>query len=379
MKFNDISILGYSVPVLKDGKRPYVEFYYMSPENKIERNRTYLRKADKKVLYAAGTEMCAKLFNLLRSGWRPEKKMKIAVDNHCKTINDVIAEYEKFLDNIVQQNTMKNKTYIDYMSRLKVLKEYIYYTLTIKLEDFNQAFCSQFLDWVMTAKKVGSRTRNNYRTWLSAFCTWLLERGYIPVNFIKNIRTLKEGDKERDALSSQELAQLGQHLEKTNKYYLLACLFEYYTFIRPGELSNLKIKDLFIKEQKVFISGQISKNRHDGTVALNRKIIHLLIELEVFNYPDNYYLFGKNFKPAKKKADSRQFHEYFVKVRKALRFPVTYKFYSLKDSGIRDVANSKGIVIARDQARHSDISTTNCYLKGPGMVHEELKDFEGAL
>lgn len=379
MKINDISILGYSAPVLKEGNRPYVEFYYIDSENKVARSRSYLRKGDKKIVTAAGTEMCAKLFNLLRSGWRPEKRMRIVIDNNCKTLKDIIAEYERYLDRILEQNTLKKKTHTDYLSRLKILKEYINVTFTVKIEDFNQSCCARFLDWLVTEKKVSARTRNNYRTWLSAFCSWLLERGYIPSNYIRNIKTLKEEEKERDALNSQELAKLGQYLEKSNKNYLLACLFEYYTFIRPGELSGLKIKDLYLAEQKVFISGQISKNRHDGTVALNRKIIHLLLDLDVFNYPDNYYLFGKDFKPSKNKADSRQFHEYFKKVRKALRFPASYKFYSLKDSGIRDLANSKGIVIARDQARHSDISTTNCYLKGPGMVHEEIKDFEGAL
>lgn len=54
--------------------------------------------------------------------------------------------------------------------------------------------------------------------------------------------------------------------------------------------------------------------------------------------------------------------------------------YSLKDSGIRDLANAEGIVVARDQARHSDILTTNRYLKGDAMaVHEATKRFKGGL
>ena len=70
----------------------------------------------------------------------------------------------------------------------------------------------------------------------------------------------------------------------------------------------------------------------------------------------------------------------FNKVRAALRWPDTYQVYSLKDSGIRDLANAEGIVVARDQARHTDISTTNKYLKGDSMsVHEETKHFEGNL
>lgn len=67
-------------------------------------------------------------------------------------------------------------------------------------------------------------------------------------------------------------------------------------------------------------------------------------------------------------------------MRKALHWSDEYQFYSLKDSGIRDLANSQGIVIARDQARHTDVATTNKYLQGRDMpVHVETKHFKGAL
>ena len=51
----------------------------------------------------------------------------------------------------------------------------------------------------------------------------------------------------------------------------------------------------------------------------------------------------------------------------------------MKDSGIRDLANAEGIVMARDQARHSDISVTNRYLKNSRMAHDETKHFKGEL
>ena len=55
-------------------------------------------------------------------------------------------------------------------------------------------------------------------------------------------------------------------------------------------------------------------------------------------------------------------------------------FYSLKDSGLRDIANSVGIEVAQKQARHSSVQTTNMYLKGKGMkVYDVLADFEGYL
>lgn len=69
----------------------------------------------------------------------------------------------------------------------------------------------------------------------------------------------------------------------------------------------------------------------------------------------------------------------WARVRKVLKFPDTYQFYSLKDSGIRDLANAEGIVVARDQARHTDIAVTNKYLKQPRVVHEATKHFKGEL
>ncbi len=78
--------------------------------------------------------------------------------------------------------------------------------------------------------------------------------------------------------------------------------------------------------------------------------------------------------------DAHAFRNEWAKVRKTLRCGDEYQFYSLKDTGIRDLANAEGIVVARDQARHSDVSTSNKYLKGDSLtVHEETKRFEGGL
>ena len=122
------------------------------------------------------------------------------------------------------------------------------------------------------------------------------------------------------------------------------------------------------------------KNKRDGKVALNDIIIKEMLKLEIFKHPSNYYLFGKKMTPSTQKASSEVFRREWIKMRKELRWPENRQFYSLKDSGIRDLANSEGIVIARDQARHTDISTTNKYLTGRDLpVHDETKHFEGAL
>ncbi len=375
-------IITYTLPKLHTGKSWYIDFSCYDPiDGKMRRKKFMLDSIPKlKDRKRRATEIIANVTIQLQKGWSPWTEA--TTERQYANFIDISSLYYKYLEKLTSAKTMKPKTLVDYHSRLKMLIEYnnSKNTPIVYMYQFDQAYISDFLDYILLDRDASSRTRNNYRTWLSAFCSWLVEKRYIENNPVENIKTLAEGTKFRSALTKNDLQQLQEYLEKTNKYYLLACRMEYYTFIRPDELSNIKLKDIYIKEQKVFIASTISKNRRNGMVGLNDELIKYMVELDIFNYDSNHYLFGHDFKPSKEKADSRIFRDYFNKVRNALKFPPNYQFYSLKDSGIRDLANAEGIVIARDQARHSDISTTNRYLKGDSMsVHEETKHFKGQL
>ena len=242
---------------------------------------------------------------------------------------------------------------------------------------FELSYISDFLDYILLDRDSSARTRNNYRTWISSFCSWLAEKQYIDANPVDKIKSLTEDEKSRKAISHKDLDKISKYLKITNKHFLLLCRMEYYTFIRPEELTNIRLKDIYLKEQKVFIGSSISKNRADGMVGLNNELIKLMLDLNIFDHDSNAYLFSKGFKPGSQKNTTRVFRDYFNKTRDRLKLPKAYKFYSLKDSGIRDLANAEGIVIARDQARHADISTTNKYLEFNTTVHEETKNFYG--
>ncbi|WP_455673762.1 tyrosine-type recombinase/integrase [Phocaeicola sp.] len=375
-------VVNYTLPKLHTGKDWYVDFKCYDPVDGTMRRKKFMLNSIDKVndRKKRAAEIITNATNRLRDGWNPWAEA--STDRQYAKFTDVISMYRKYLDKLTAVKTLKQKTCYDYQSRLNMLQEYnnTRGIPVIYIYQFDQAYLSDFLDYILLDRDSSARTRNNYRTWLSAFCTWLQEKKYIESNPVEKIRVLAEEEKFRSALTKSDLTRLKEYLTETNKYFLLACQMEYYTFIRPDELSNIRLADIYITEQKVFISSTISKNRRDGMVGLNDSLIKLMIELDIFKNCSSCYLFGKDFKPSTQKADSRIFREYFNKVRSFLRFPRNYQFYSLKDSGIRDLANAEGIVIARDQARHSDISTTNKYLKGEGMaVHEETKHFEGAF
>lgn len=287
-------------------------------------------------------------------------------------IKKIAAHYRQYLARMIKQSTRS-----DYTKRLEMLVCYASMQGITAIEDID---FTQFLEWVFIGRGVAPRTHNNYRTWCLSFCRWLRQQHYISGDPLLDVPPLKEPPKVRQPLPPSVLARVRDYLNERNKHYLLAVMMEYYCFIRPDELSNIRIGDIAAKAHAIYVRAEISKNGKAEMVGLNNAVLSLMRELHVLRSPKDWYLFSVRCRPGATKLNSRMFRERWARLRKRLDLPKEYQFYSLKDSGIRDLANSEGIVIARDQARHSSVAVTNKYLQGRDRpVHKETIRFKGAL
>lgn len=374
-------IVQFTLPRLHKGKQWYVDFFAFDPGRDCLRRKKYMldhykSERDRENVAAI---LIHNLFEKLKVGWNPFVNARKT--RQFTEFQTVLQRYHDYTVTAEAKNVLKHKTAIDYRSRLNQLKIYLQETETdIKyVYQFDRGFAVDFLDYLILDKDVAAKTRNCYRTWLSTFASWLKERQYIDNNPIEDIHMLKEEEKFRDPLTTNDLVRLRDYTSKNNPPFYLACMIEYYCFIRPDELRYVKVGDVSVEDQTVYIPPEVSKNRKGQVVALNDKVLKIMIEQKVFDHPSNEFLFGHDLVPGPEKIYINQFRKEWQKVRKALGFPMSYQFYSLKDSGIRDLANAEGIVVARDQARHSDVSVTNKYLKNAKFAHEETKHFKGEL
>lgn len=370
-------LLGFTYPKLHDGKSWYVDFYAVDPSTGEMRRKKYkldgLKKVSEKKRRAA--EIIEAVTRQLRGGWNPW--VNTQESRGFTLLSDVIDRYIGYIE-----RKSRKKTKHTYQSRINILNQYLSScVLPIKYAyQFDGAFINDYLDWLYLDRGVTERTRNNYRGWCYSFAEFMVSRKYIDSNPVDHIPALDEKKKFRKDLSPTKLKQMRQYLKREDKYFLLACYMEYFTFIRPTELSYLKVGDISLKDRTVFVSEDFSKNKKSGKVALNDTVMKLMIELGVFSAPSSYFLFGKNFIPSSERCNADQYNRRWKKMREALGWSDEYQFYSLKDSGIRDLANEQGVVVARDQARHSDVSTTNRYIQEHSMlVHDGVKQFKGSL
>lgn len=288
------------------------------------------------------------------------------------TINTIEASYRLYLSRISKHSTRK-----DYTMRFNVFIIWCSMERIYRLEEVNFA---QFLDYVFLDRGVSPRTHNNYRTWLRSFIGWMRRQHLIEGDPLDGVPPMREPGKIRQPLPTAMLRQIREHLAAHDRHFLLAVMMEYYCFIRPEELSQLQVGDIDVKRHAIHVRAEISKNGKAEMVGLNTAIVALMRELGTLRAPKDWYLFSNRLHSGKVRLDSRAFRDRWARLRRRLAIPREYQFYSLKDSGIRDLANSAGIVIARDQARHSSIAVTNKYLQGRDRpIHQATIKFKGAL
>jgi len=380
----------YREPVVCWGKDVVVSFYAFDPEKgSLQRKRVKLNRELAKIKgkraqreYAEG--VCRRIREELEGGWNPW----MAQSDNIVYIRweDACEQYKRYLEKQQTQHNMREESVTSYMSYQRVLMRWVSeQRRNVRYAyQFDKRLVDAFLDYVYLDKDNSIQTRNNYLSWVKTFSRWMLQKSMIesdPTEGIPNLRKKDKG-KNRDVIPDGVLQQIHDYLEKNNRHYLLACYLLHYLFVRPHEISLLKLEDFSLKNKTLLIHGDIAKNWQDAVVTLPMHVIDLMLELEVFKHPGSYYLFSDGFKPGQEYQSEKMFRDYWHHhVRKDLKFSDRYKFYSLKDTGITNMLRANTDVLSvRDQARHSSILITDIYTpKDIKKANELLLNYKGVL
>lgn len=368
-KHSDLQeVIGYTPPQLYVGKEWYVGFMAYDPVlGKLHRKKiklNYIPKITVRRKYA--NDLIIRLGEKLKKGWNPW----IEAENeksYC-TFEDACQHYEKVLTALFKKTDVEDNTYINYLSFLRNLKKYNQDRSIpiIYIYQLNSTFVRDLLEHIYIDRGNTAQTRDNYLSWLRTFSTFLLEHQYCKEKPTEGIAILgkRHYKKQRTTISNDDLIRLSTYLNERHRHYLLACYILYYCFIRPKEIALIKLEHISLYRKTIFIPADNSKNDKPGVITLPRKVIELMLDLDVFKNPSSYYLFSHNFMPGADHVDNKRFRDFWGRtVRTELKFPSAYKFYSLKDSGITNLLRDTKVdaLSVRDQARHSSILITDAY------------------
>ena len=378
----DVSyIKQYTPPVLREGKEWYIEFYCYDPAlSRLRRKRIKLnriRSIKERRAYARG--VMVRLSRQLANGWNCWIEQDMG---NLHTVAEVFDHYTNYLDKMFNSGYIRKQTYSSYKSRLKMLSEYIERDPIHYMYQFDRAYVTGFLDYLFIDRDVSGQTRNNYLSWLTSFGSWCVEKSYLLVRPTDGISPIDKRHlkKFRSVIPTETVGQIGQWLDGHDRHFLLACYLLYNCFIRPIELTRLRVGWFNIKMGTLTIPGEASKNHETLTVTVPKKVLLHAIDLGVFSHASSDYLFSWDLKPGVEQIDPKMFRDHWAKVRKALDLPKQYQFYSLKDTGITEMLDAKmASITVRDQARHSSLAITELYTRHLQKANPDVLDWEGSL
>jgi integrase len=391
------STLAFSMPRITYGTKDTVLSFYAfdNQVGRLKRKRIKLNHLGQRwFIRRREREICSRFLALLAQGWSPFAAncpevgavlTRIAPHHIAvKTLSfkNALQRYSDFVEAEVERKVMSEatrKTYQSYIAKFSAS-----FPPDMPVGDVDTSSLVAFIDG-MKSQNLSPKYCNSFIGWLKTVFGWMLERGFVTENPALPIKTetlaRQQGrptmtDTERETLFAR-LRQLGQ-LD-----FLLACLMEYYTYIRPNELYRVKVRYINLDEQTVTIPAEISKNRKTAKVTLPAVVVDLMRELCIDRHRADDYLFGKGLKCGPTIGNYKQFGRFWER-RVACEggiYPELEKrgivFYSLKNSGITDMLQ-RGVpsAVVRDQARHQDISTTEIYGRSSSLkAPAELKDY----
>ena len=371
----------FTLPVLREGTEWYIEFYCFDPaqgklrRKKIKINR--IKSIGKRRAYAR--EVMGRITTQLQRGWNPWIAQDIG-DLHL--FSDVCDSYERYIDKMYSSGNYRKETYVGYKSYLRNLLGYIDEHPIYYMYQLDRAYIVEFLDYIFIDRDNGGQTRNNYLSWLSNFCGWAVDKCYLTTRPTDGIPYIdkKHLRKKRQVIPTNIVKQISLYLKQNDPYFLLACQLLYNCFIRPVEMTRLRVGWINIKAGTITIPADAAKNRETQVVTVPKKVLAHAIELGTFHAASQDFLFSIDLRPGDHQVDPVIFRHHWGVVRKALNLRPEWQFYSLKDTGITEMLDRNIASIAvRDQARHSSLAITEVYTRHLQRANEQVLSWEGSL
>jgi integrase len=203
-------------------------------------------------------------------------------------------------------------------------------------------------------------TYNKYLAYLKRF---LRVAGY---DFLMDeYKALKAHPKPARYFQRHQIKKIMKEIDKTQPDLALFVRFQYFCFIRPRELRQLRVGDVLIEENQIRVPGDISKNKKTQFVSIPTAFRPFVQFLK--DKGSGEYIFPSLHNPDKPIGVNTMYDRH-RRILDKLNFGTDYTLYSWKHTGAVAVAKA-GVHITQiqKQMRHHSLEETDKYLRQMGI------------
>lgn len=346
--FNDFQKphITYEPAVLVKSDRWYIEYYAWNPRKgpKLQRVRhriqrilkKYKSQADKK---AMAMKMVMHINDQLRSGYNPFYE-KNEINGFAK-ISEAFADYLK-----VYQKNRRKTSVVWAQGMIKRFEKWLSdrYPEIIYIALVDKDVAIKYIDFIYIECDTQKRNRkNNVDFWTTVF-TWLKNRGYVKKNPFLAVERIKvdpdEKRKIRTPIEKDSRKAIIDFFGENYPGFLYVINYLFVCMIRRTEMTKLRVKDVSLEDQTIFISSTIAKNRRSRFATIPDTFMPFMKKLRLGKRNPEHFLVSKNFTPGLHPIKPKRISTVWALMRKKTGIPKENQFYSLRDTGVIDYLES---------------------------------------
>ena len=268
---------------------------------------------------------------------------------------------------------LREKTYYTYKSKVKGFIDWCKKEKLSELHELTQRKIVTFLNLKLSEGR-SNKTFNAYKCTLQRLTK---EMENIRIDVFSPIKKLQNNSTPAAYFQDNHKIVLKKKINEVSPQLWQVCQCIYFTLIRPGELRLLKISDIDLENGTIIVRAAISKNKKTEPVAIPNEFLKVLLDMNILDYPSDFYLFGSKGVPSETACRKDYFQKKHLEILRTLKFDTTrYKLYSWKHSGaVAMVKSNIHIKFIQIQGRWHDLDQVNSYLRQLGtMDMSEVKN-----
>lgn len=356
-------------------KRWYVGFgAWNDALNRIEGIRAYCpaeyKTKDDRERWAK--TVCSEINALLSAGYKRVSPKELDTDSENRALKPLTIN-QVFDLAIVKAQSLRKKTQSTYIVSLNKFRKWLGPNAQRDIDAITKSKVSEYSDFLL-ASGLSSATVNNQLNAIRIMVGKVFKAGYISSNPFQ-YEKLTETESFSNVAFTPEHQELIENYLKENNYplFILTRLM-YYSFIRPKEIRDLRVRDFNFMTNSLTITGEVSKSRKTNTIPIHTQIVDLLKEYR--QYPSKFYICGKHFKPGVAQMAENAAYVAHRAALEALNLYDGYEYtlYSWRHTGaINAYLAGTDIKTLQFLFRHTSVSYTEIYLKSLKL---QLMDIE---
>lgn len=325
--------------------------------------------------------LARKLTEKLEEGWNPFLAPQgdgLQYINIMTAMDEVLA---------LKQAFVRAETFHSYTVRVSIFKQWLAEAALSKhyVFEFRREDAQKFMDWLLTKRKIGKRTYNNYRLDMATFFNQMVKRNYTTINPFGGIPRLHTDEKRRNSFTKQELAELRKYLVKNDFDFYIAFQYTYLCGLRNSEIARLRVGDVDLQRGCIYVSGDVSKTHRQDTINIMSENFLKVLRKYLKPFPKDYFLVGTDdahtarnsayYKPGPHPRSGKSIGDRFARIAKKLGFRAGLSFYSAKDTLAGELIDlDEEITVIQKFLRHKNLMSTQAYIaKRKPLISEKAK------